>query len=58
MKYRECEHCGASLDFGEKCNCIEESEAKKKQYESLFCLDADGQIKFGGMKSEYIKNTD
>lgn len=23
MKFKECEYCGATLDFGEKCNCIE-----------------------------------
>jgi hypothetical protein len=51
MKFQECEHCGAALDFGEKCNCQEESELKRKQYESLFCIDADGQYKIGGIVS-------
>ena len=22
-KYRVCEHCGAHLDFGERCDCLE-----------------------------------
>lgn len=21
MKYRECDNCGAALDFGERCDC-------------------------------------
>ena len=23
MKYRKCEYCGATLDFGERCECRE-----------------------------------
>lgn len=23
MKFVTCEHCGASLDFGERCDCME-----------------------------------
>jgi len=26
MKYRICPHCGAHLDYGEKCDCEEKRE--------------------------------
>ncbi len=26
MKYRICERCGMHLDFGEKCECVRDSE--------------------------------
>ncbi len=36
-KYRECEHCGAALDFGETCDCREKAaaaEANRKATEA------------------------
>jgi hypothetical protein len=30
MKYRKCEKCGASLDWGEKCDC------QKTELERIF----------------------
>lgn len=30
MKCMICEHCGASLDFGEKCDCRENEERRSK----------------------------
>lgn len=24
MKFVTCEHCGASLDFGERCDCLKD----------------------------------
>lgn len=56
MKFQECVYCGASLDFGEKCSCQEESKIKRKQYESLFCMESDGQITILGGNYEYSKN--
>ena len=26
MKYKLCELCGAALDFGERCDCIDENK--------------------------------
>ena len=28
MKYKLCELCGAALDFGERCDCINDEELK------------------------------
>ncbi|MDF2543443.1 MAG: hypothetical protein K0S47_3161 [Herbinix sp.] len=44
MKFIECEHCGASLDFGEKCSCFDEKEIKLNQLMALFTQSSDGQI--------------
>lgn len=44
MKYRECRHCGASLDFGEKCNCREQKENKEKILSELFKQESNGQF--------------
>lgn len=56
MKYIVCEHCGATLDFGEKCNCLEEKESKLNQLLSLLSQESDGQLTIGGQTSEYYKN--
>ena len=44
MKYKECEYCGAALDFGEKCDCLEESEIKRKRINALLNQESNGQI--------------
>lgn len=44
MKFKQCEYCSASLDFGKRCNCREEAEAKRKRLESLVTQDTDGQL--------------
>lgn len=33
LKFRECEYCGSSLDFGEKCDCKKAVEKRKKLIE-------------------------
>ena len=33
MKYRECEYCGSSLDFNEKCDCKQSEEKRKRLVE-------------------------
>lgn len=45
MKFIECEHCGSSLDFGEKCNCLEEKELNQKELSLLMEEEQNGQIK-------------
>lgn len=34
MKYQVCEHCGAALDFGERCDCTKEEKNKKGEAET------------------------
>lgn len=31
MRYNICEYCGAALDCGERCDCIESSLRQKKK---------------------------
>lgn len=33
--YRECPHCGAALDPGEKCDCEDEREKQKRKLECM-----------------------
>lgn len=30
MEYRTCEHCGANLDPGERCDCQQEQQGIRK----------------------------
>ena len=30
--YRTCEHCGANLDPGEKCDCMENKQERGRPY--------------------------
>jgi len=32
MRYNVCEYCGAALDCGERCDCIESSLRRKKKH--------------------------
>ena len=51
-----CEHCGAYLDPGEKCDCMDE---KKQREERLFAMmqeGADGQILFNLEVMQYAGN--
>lgn len=45
MKFKECEHCGAALDFGEKCTCKKEKQKKLNKILSLLSTEEDGQVK-------------
>lgn len=45
MYYRTCQFCGDNLDPGEKCNCRDKEEVKRKQLLSLFESDNDGQVR-------------
>ena len=44
--FNTCAYCGATLDPGERCECIAEKEERRKQYESMTKKDKDGQITF------------
>lgn len=44
--FNTCPHCGATLDPGEKCECIDEKEERRKKWESLTKNDKDGQLAF------------
>ena len=39
-----CEHCGATLDPGEKCTCEKETEIYKSKLSKLVEIDKSGQI--------------
>lgn len=59
MNCKQCEYCGASLDFGEKCDCIAETEERRKRWESMIKTGNNGQQTFRLEKEEpaWIKNT-
>ena len=59
MNCKQCEYCGASLDFGEKCDCIAESEELRKRWESMIRTGKDGQQAFRLEKEEpaWIRNS-
>ncbi len=41
----ECPHCGSALDFGERCDCLDKQESKRKEREAA--LDySQPQIRF------------
>lgn len=44
MIYRECEYCGANLDPGERCDCLERARNRKNHLMSLFESDGSGQL--------------
>lgn len=44
MIYRECEYCGANLDPGERCDCLERARNRKSRLMSLFESDGSGQL--------------
>lgn len=50
--YRTCPDCGALLDPGEKCSCVEIAEQLRKKYELLTAIGNDGQIEIGGMSDD------
>lgn len=39
-----CEHCGAYLDAGEKCDCRANMEQKKKVYREILSTEKNGQM--------------
>jgi hypothetical protein len=43
--YIECEYCGCNLDYGERCTCLDELEAQKREVEKN--LDrSEPQVRF------------
>lgn len=53
MFYHTCEYCGANLDPGEKCDCIEVVQRKiHKQNKDL----VEGEIKNGSYNSKTADN--
>lgn len=56
MKYRECPTCGASLDFGEKCeDCMESNKRKADMHRAIKRLvlqEENGQLVFGWKELE------
>ena len=44
MYYNECPFCGCNLDPGERCECRDEKEKKKRKFENLLTVSSDGQI--------------
>ena len=49
MRYK-CEHCGAYLDPGEHCDCLEQKERVVQKIMDMMLLSDDGQyaINVGG----------
>lgn len=52
MHFYICPECGAYLDPGERCECIEEREEKAKrqkeqqeEWQRLFVRESNGQLK-------------
>ena len=44
MYYNECPFCGCNLDPGERYECRDEKEKKKRKAEDLLTIFSDGQI--------------
>ena len=44
MYYNECPFCGCNLDPGERCECRNEKEKKKRKFEDMLTIPSDGQI--------------
>ncbi|MBO5610620.1 MAG: hypothetical protein J5929_09685 [Eubacterium sp.] len=48
MKYWnhcECPHCGSSLDFGERCSCLDDRNQKMQEMKSEID-DSEPQLRF------------
>lgn len=46
MYFRICPDCGAKLDPGEHCDCLEQKYNKEKEMSDMFTTGADGQMIF------------
>lgn len=46
MFFRTCPNCGANLDHGERCDCLEKEKMKLMEYEKNIRVEQDGQIAF------------
>ena len=44
MYYNECPFCGCNLDPGERCECRDEKEKKKRKAEDLLTISSEEQI--------------
>ncbi len=42
----ECSYCGALLDPGEKCDCQDKEEERRRQYMGNFKESRNGQMVF------------
>lgn len=53
MYFVKCEICGANLDPGEKCDCIERKKKKEKEnIEKYICSKESGQA---SLSKEFYK---
>lgn len=55
MSYK-CEHCGAYLDPGERCDCQDEKKQKVERLFSMITEGTDGQIQFNLEVMRYAGN--
>lgn len=50
MRYWTCPLCHANLDFGEKCDCVEETERKRQKIRNntrkVLTTEKNGQFRF------------
>lgn len=44
MYYNVCEHCGANLDPGERCDCTELEQKEEERIGRLLIVRDDGQM--------------
>lgn len=54
-QFKTCDCCGASLDFGERCECIDRTKKNTEIFEQLLTLGSDNQYIYGGMDIENYK---
>lgn len=52
--FRECSHCGATLDPGERCDCIERETRARLNWQNMTYIDVTGQIKFKLKEKEEV----
>ena len=54
--YDTCDICGANIDPGEKCDCMENRIIQVNYFTKLFDSDRDGQIRMKVEDFEYARN--
>ena len=59
MKYRTCEKCGATLDFGERCNCDSQKRVTYQDWEKageFYSIVSPGVLVADAIVDEMVNN--
>ena len=55
MYFLVCKNCGANLEPGEKCDCMDRMQKVIRIFDKVLSEEPDGQIRIGGLFDEQKK---